>query len=155
MCPARAGAVLLALAAPVVLLLHGLEGSARRPYACAVYRALARRGVRSVADPEQAEIWVLNSCGFIDAARSDSEETLQSLVNANTDLRVFVLSWDFAMIYLLERELLPAYSFGWQDSERLHFSLDNRHAAAASQLSSAVARAPHARARRTVFRAGT
>lgn len=34
--------------APLVLLLHGLEGSARRGYAVNVYRALARRGVASV-----------------------------------------------------------------------------------------------------------
>ncbi len=34
--------------APVVLLLHGLEGSARRSYACEIYKQLARHGVRSV-----------------------------------------------------------------------------------------------------------
>lgn len=33
--------------APVVLLLHGLEGSARRGYACETYRQLAQRGMRS------------------------------------------------------------------------------------------------------------
>ncbi len=33
---------------PLVLLLHGLEGSARRGYAINVYRALARHGVRAV-----------------------------------------------------------------------------------------------------------
>lgn len=59
-------------------------------------------------------------------------ETLQGLVDARPGLRVHVLSWDFAMIYLLERELLPAYSFGWHDSERLHFALDSRHAPGAS-----------------------
>lgn len=34
--------------APLVLLLHGLEGSARRGYACETYRQLARRGIRAV-----------------------------------------------------------------------------------------------------------
>ena len=34
--------------APLVLLLHGLEGSARRSYACETYRQLAQRGVRAV-----------------------------------------------------------------------------------------------------------
>ena len=34
--------------APLVLLLHGLEGSARRSYATEMYRQLARRGVRAV-----------------------------------------------------------------------------------------------------------
>jgi uncharacterized protein len=35
-------------ATPLVLLMHGLEGSARRGYAINVYRALAQRGVRAV-----------------------------------------------------------------------------------------------------------
>ena len=34
--------------APLVVLLHGLEGSARRGYACEAYRQLATRGIRSV-----------------------------------------------------------------------------------------------------------
>lgn len=34
--------------APLVLLLHGLEGNARRSYACETYRHLAQLGVRSV-----------------------------------------------------------------------------------------------------------
>ncbi|MEM7119333.1 MAG: alpha/beta fold hydrolase [Chloroflexota bacterium] len=34
--------------APIVLLLHGLEGSARRSYACELYRQLAQRGIRAV-----------------------------------------------------------------------------------------------------------
>ncbi len=37
----------LAESAPIVLLLHGLEGSARRGYACETYRQLARLGIRS------------------------------------------------------------------------------------------------------------
>jgi uncharacterized protein len=38
----------LAVGAPVVLLMHGLEGSARRGYAINTYRELARRGVRAL-----------------------------------------------------------------------------------------------------------
>lgn len=34
--------------APIVLVLHGLEGSAKRPYMVMLYRELARRGVRAV-----------------------------------------------------------------------------------------------------------
>ncbi len=34
--------------APIVLLLHGLEGHARKGYACETYRQLAQHGVRSV-----------------------------------------------------------------------------------------------------------
>jgi phosphatidylserine/phosphatidylglycerophosphate/cardiolipin synthase-like enzyme/uncharacterized membrane protein YdjX (TVP38/TMEM64 family) len=59
--------------------------------------------------------------------------TLEALVRDKPDLHVYVLSWDFSVIYMLERELLPAQSFGWQESERLHFELDGEHAVGASQ----------------------
>jgi ribosomal protein S12 methylthiotransferase len=45
----------------------------------------AAHGVQVVQDPDAADIWVLNSCGFIDAARSDSEATLQELCAAKED----------------------------------------------------------------------
>lgn len=45
----------------------------------------AARGVQAVQDPAAADIWVLNSCGFIDAARSDSETTLQELCETKED----------------------------------------------------------------------
>jgi len=60
-------------------------------------------------------------------------ETLEELVREKPELRVHVLSWDFSVIYLLEREVLPARSFGWHDSERLHFELDGQHPVGASQ----------------------
>jgi phospholipase D1/2 len=59
-------------------------------------------------------------------------ETLEALVERKPSLEVRVLSWDFAMVYVLERELLPSYRFGWQNSERLHFHLDGEHATGAS-----------------------
>lgn len=59
-------------------------------------------------------------------------ETLERLVQQKPGLRVHVLSWDFSVIYVLERELLPARSFGWQNSDRLHFMLDGKHPVGAS-----------------------
>jgi len=50
----------------------------------------ALKGVQPVADPDEADIWVLNTCGFIDAARSDSEETLQALIESKED-RILVV----------------------------------------------------------------
>ncbi len=58
--------------------------------------------------------------------------TLQDLVDRNPQLRVHILSWDFALVYVLERELLPARAFGWYNSDRLHFELDGRHTVGAS-----------------------
>lgn len=59
-------------------------------------------------------------------------DMLQQLADATEDLCVRVLSWDFAVVYMLERELLPARAFGWRKSKRLHFQLDNQHATGAS-----------------------
>jgi ribosomal protein S12 methylthiotransferase len=50
----------------------------------------ALKGAQPVADPDAADIWVLNTCGFIDAARSDSEETLQALIESKED-RILVV----------------------------------------------------------------
>ena len=50
----------------------------------------ALKGVQPVNDPDEADIWVLNTCGFIDAARADSEDTLHSLIESKED-RILVV----------------------------------------------------------------
>jgi phosphatidylserine/phosphatidylglycerophosphate/cardiolipin synthase-like enzyme/uncharacterized membrane protein YdjX (TVP38/TMEM64 family) len=46
---------------------------------------------------------------------------------------VYVLSWDFAMIYLVEREPFPLYALHWKTHARVHFHMDDRHPVGASQ----------------------
>ncbi len=46
---------------------------------------------------------------------------------------VYVLSWDFAMIYWLERESLPLYQLDWKTHDRVHFHMDDSHPLGASQ----------------------
>lgn len=48
-------------------------------------------------------------------------------------VEVYVLSWDFAMIYLLERESFPLYVLNWKTHSRVHFSMDANHPVGASQ----------------------
>ncbi|MCB2186642.1 MAG: VTT domain-containing protein [Deltaproteobacteria bacterium] len=48
-------------------------------------------------------------------------------------LEIRVLAWDFAMIYAMEREVLPVYRLGWRSHRRVHFRLDGRHPLGASQ----------------------
>ncbi len=45
---------------------------------------------------------------------------------------IYILSWDFAMIYVFERELLPLFRLDWRTSDRLHFRLDGNHPVGAS-----------------------
>lgn len=59
-------------------------------------------------------------------------EFLDALVRRRRHLHAYVLGWDFAMLYALEREFLPLYTFGWRTHRRLHFHLDDRHPPGAS-----------------------
>ncbi|ADE14768.1 Phospholipase D [Nitrosococcus halophilus Nc 4] len=68
---------------------------------------------------------------------SDSlPETLADFLNAvvsrRRGLQAYVLCWDFAMIYALEREWLPIYQLGWRTHRRLHFEMDDQHPVGAS-----------------------
>lgn len=54
-------------------------------------------------------------------------EFLNALVKRRRTLRIFVLDWDFAMLFAPERELLPIYKLGWRTHRRLEFRLDDAH----------------------------
>ncbi len=57
---------------------------------------------------------------------------LDALVRRRKTLRIYCLSWDFAMLYALEREWLPSVKLDWKTHRRLSFRLDGRHPTAAS-----------------------
>ena len=57
---------------------------------------------------------------------------LNAVVARQKHLHACVLSWDFAMLYALEREWLPVYKLDWRTHRRLMFRLDARHPVAAS-----------------------
>ncbi len=52
---------------------------------------------------------------------------LHAVVQSRPGLRAYVLNWDFAMLYALEREWLPAYKLGWRTHHRLAFHMDGHH----------------------------
>ena len=60
-------------------------------------------------------------------------EFLNHLAGQNKALHVYLLSWDFSMIYALEREFFPRYKFKWRTHRRIHFCLDGHHPIGASQ----------------------
>ncbi len=57
---------------------------------------------------------------------------LAALVKRRRGLKVYLLSWDFNMIYAAERELLPALRLRLQAPPRFHFRLDGEHPSGAS-----------------------
>lgn len=66
----------------------------------------------------------------------DEHELSEVLCQALRDkpqLNIYILSWDWAMLYSLEREWLPHYRSSWKSQSRLHFELDGECPTAASQ----------------------
>jgi len=59
-------------------------------------------------------------------------EFLDTLAARCRTLRIYVLNWDFAMLYALDREFLPIYNLGWRTHRRLHFHMDDCHPPGAS-----------------------
>ncbi len=58
---------------------------------------------------------------------------LESLAAKNKNLQVYALNWDFAMIFLFERQILPIYHFEWSTNKNIHFRLDDAHPLGGSQ----------------------
>ncbi|MBP0590097.1 VTT domain-containing protein [Paraburkholderia sp. LEh10] len=57
---------------------------------------------------------------------------LCALAETNRHLRIYILAWDFAMLYAFEREWLPVYKMGWRTHRRIRFRQDGRHPLGAS-----------------------
>ena len=57
---------------------------------------------------------------------------IDQLAKNKPGLHIYLLEWDFAMLYSLERETWPLLKFGWKTHERVHFALDDRHPVVAS-----------------------
>ena len=58
---------------------------------------------------------------------------LNAIIASRHGLRGYVLTWDFAMLYALEREWMPVYKLDWRTHRRLSFRLDDQHPPGASQ----------------------
>ncbi len=72
-----------------------------------------------------------------DAAQADGLPVrllpfLNALCERNPELHVYVLAWDFSVIYALEREWLQKLVFSWNTHSRIHFHFDTVHALGAS-----------------------
>src|SRR3954452_12643417 len=52
-------------------------------------------------------------------------EFLSRLVRERRGLTVYLLAWDFAVLYALEREPFPSLTLGWNTPSRVRFRLDN------------------------------
>lgn len=57
---------------------------------------------------------------------------INAVVTRRRNLRAYILSWDFAMLFALEREWMPVYKLDWRTHRRLSFRLDAKHPVGAS-----------------------
>lgn len=66
-------------------------------------------------------------------------EFLQALSSMRRRLRIYILAWDFAMIYAFEREWMPVYQTGWRSRRGIVFRQDGTHPRGASHHQKIVA----------------
>jgi phosphatidylserine/phosphatidylglycerophosphate/cardiolipin synthase-like enzyme len=57
---------------------------------------------------------------------------LNELSEKNTDLRIYILAWNFNPVYGLDREWFQKWYFNWTTNERLKFCFDSSHCVGAS-----------------------
>ena len=51
-------------------------------------------------------------------------DLLSALVNERPQLRVYLLVWDYSVLFALERELLPSIWLRWRMPRRIRYCLD-------------------------------
>jgi len=68
-----------------------------------------------------------------DTHPQDLGHLLNSKAKQTPGLRVYILNWDFPMLYLREREWLPIFNLGWKTHHRIFYHLDDQHPIGASQ----------------------
>ena len=57
---------------------------------------------------------------------------LNGLCENNPDLKIYILAWNFSLIYCVDREWLQSWSFSWNNHERIKFCFDSCHPFGAS-----------------------
>jgi phospholipase D1/2 len=58
---------------------------------------------------------------------------LHAIAAKKPRLRIYILAWDFAMLYAFEREWLPVFRMGWRMHRRVAFQMDGKHPLGGSQ----------------------
>ena len=57
---------------------------------------------------------------------------LEWLCRRNENLEVYILAWDYSLVFALEREWLQRVIFDWMTCDRIHFRFDDSHPMGAS-----------------------
>ncbi|MFO7812760.1 MAG: phospholipase D-like domain-containing protein, partial [Pelovirga sp.] len=89
----------------------------------------ARRAIYIIA-------WDVDSRILLRRDDADDRESfagfLNRLAHERPELNIYILEWDFAMLYAMERDTWHQLKLGWETHERIHFCLDDHHPVGAS-----------------------
>lgn len=86
----------------------------------------ARHSIFILSWDIDSRVWLVPQ-GANDGCPEPLGDFLHAIVASRPDLHAYVLNWDFAMLYALEREWLPVYKLDWRTHRRLEFKMDARH----------------------------
>lgn len=97
----------------------------------AAYFETIAEGVRRAQERVFILGWDIHSRTLLQR-RKDGEglelrELLRQALDRRRSLHVYILVWDFAMIFALERDWTPLFDPAWSRHPRLHFSMDDHH----------------------------
>jgi phosphatidylserine/phosphatidylglycerophosphate/cardiolipin synthase-like enzyme len=102
-----------------------------RDYYYAFYKAArtARRSILMAGWQFDSGVKLLRGID-VDRARAKGQEVrllkfLDGLCERRPDLHIYMLAWDFHMVFALEREWMQKLWFHWTTNERLHFVFDD------------------------------
>ncbi|MDX1376425.1 MAG: hypothetical protein R3357_12710, partial [Burkholderiales bacterium] len=87
----------------------------------------ARQAVYIVAWDIYSELALVRGETPEDGAPARLKALLNHIARERPALRVYILNWDFVMLYGMEREWLPVYRLDWDTHRHVHFHLDDRH----------------------------
>ncbi|MFO7812700.1 MAG: VTT domain-containing protein [Pelovirga sp.] len=80
--------------------------------------------------------WDVDSRICLRRGDGDNKESFAHFLNRlayeTSELQIYILEWDFAMLYAMEREPWTRINLGWDTHKRIHFVLDEKHPVGAS-----------------------
>ena len=106
--------------------------------AAAYYEALVD-AVRQAQNSIYIAAWDIDSRtkllrrGPIENVPARLGDFLNAKVKQTPGLNMYILAWDFPMLYIREREWLPIINLSWKTHRRIHFHLDDQHPIGGSQ----------------------
>lgn len=92
----------------------------------------AERSVYILAWDISAQIKTVRDETYDDGHPSGLADFLFSVLEARPELEIYILLWDYSMVYIAEREWLPFSRWRQEDQPRMHFEVDDAISAGAS-----------------------